>query len=115
MYRPLESFSTPLKLLIPTYATKQGVRVKTFPTLDNGILFFGSFKTYGGTETAVNGVLSVEDTAQIETWYCPDITSDCRIALAESGDTYEIMGQPEDISQRKQFMRIKVRRVKGGA
>lgn len=115
MYKPSLPFSTPLKLLIPTYATKQGVKVKTFPTVEDGILFFGSFKTYGGTETTSNGVLSVEDTANIETWYRPDINSNCRVALAETGAVYEIIGQPEDIYQRHQWLTFKVRRVKGGA
>lgn len=114
-YRPALPFSTPLKLLIPTYATKQGVRVKTLPAVADGILIFGTFKTYGGTETTSNGVLSVEDTANVETWFRPDITSDCAIALAETGATYEIIGEPENINMRNQFLKLKVRRIKGGA
>lgn len=114
-YRPSAPFATPMKLLIPTYTTKQGVKVKSYPTSANGILIFGTFKTYGGTEKVVNDVLAVEDTANIETWYRTDINSNCRIELAESGAQYEIIGQPEDINQRHQWLKFKVRRVKGGA
>lgn len=114
-YRPSLPFSVPLKLLIPTYTTKQGVKVKTFPTLENGILIFGTFKTYGGTESTDNGLLSVENTANIETWYRSDIKSDCVIALADSGAMYEILGEPENINMRNQYMKFKVRRIKGGA
>lgn len=114
-YRPKNPFTTPLLLLIPTYSTVNGVRVKSFPALENGTLFYGSFKTYGGTETQVNSVLSVEDTAHIETWFRPDIKSECRIVLANTGATYEIMGEPENIEMRNQFLSFKVRRVKGGA
>ena len=67
-------------------------------------------------ETTANGVYSVEDTATIETWYRPDITAACRIVLAnDTTAVYEIVGTPEDIEMRHQFMQIRVRRVKGGA
>lgn len=114
-YRPSFPFSVPMKLLIPTETKKQGVLQKTYPAVENGILIYGSFKTYGGTETTNNGILTVEDTANVSTWYRPDIDSDCRIVLAESGAVYEIIGAPEDINQRHQYCSFKVRRVKGGA
>lgn len=114
-YRPQIPFSTPLYLLIPEYKTVKGVQVKTFPQMMAGILFFGSFKTYGGTEQTINDVYSVVDTANIETWYTPEITSDCRVAVPGNGGIYEIVGEPENINMRNQFMKFKVRRVKGGA
>lgn len=114
-YRPSLPFSVPMKLLIPTESKKQGVLKKIFPTIANGVLIFGSFKTYGGTETTSNGVLAVEDTATVETWYRPDIDSNCRIALVDSDAVYEIIGAPEDINLRHQWLVFKVRRIKGGA
>ena len=77
-------------------------------------MFFGSFKTYGGTERDVNGVYSIEDTANIETWYRPDIKANCRIAR-EDGATYDVIADPQNINMRNQFLKFKVRRVKGGA
>lgn len=112
-YKPSESFTTPVKLLVPAYKNVKGTVKKTYP--DDGELFWCSFKTYGGTERNVNDVYSIEDTANIETWYRPDIKSDCRIMLAESGTTYEIMNDPENINMRNQYCKFKVRRVKGGA
>lgn len=114
-YRPSLPFSVPLRLLIPTYTTVNGVRKKTFPAVGSGILFYGTFKTFGGTERDVNGIYSVEDTANIETWFRPDITSGCRIALANSGAVYDVLGEPENIEMRNQFLVFKVSRVKGGA
>lgn len=114
-YRPSLPFSVPLVLLIPTYTTVSGVKKKAFPTVENGIQFFGTFKTYGGTERDVNGLLSVEDTANIETWYRPEIKSGCRVALAGTNTVYEILGEPENIDLRNQFLKFKVTRVKGGA
>lgn len=115
----------PLVLLIPTYKIISGVNKPIYPTIEESLnikdekgdsvnLFFGSFKTYGGTERDVNGVYSIEDTATIETWYRPDIKGNCRIAR-EDGATYDIIGEPENISMRNQFLKFKVRRVKGGA
>lgn len=114
-YRPSAPFSVPLLLLIPTYTKSGGVRVKSFPANADGILIYGTFKTYGGTDQNVNGVYSVLDTADVETWYRPDITSDCILALADTGARYEILGEPENIDRRNQFLKIKVQRVKGGA
>lgn len=114
-YRPdLNNNMIPLFLLTPIYKNELGVEVKEYPSLENGILFYGSFKTYGGTERNVNGVFSIEDTANVETWFRPDITSECRIARAD-GAIYEIIGEPENINMRNQFLKFKVKRVKGKA
>ena len=107
--------ATPMKLLIPHYDLINGVEKKTFPSVDRGILIFGSFRTFGGTDRNVNGLYSVENTATIDTWFRPDITSCCRIALPETGAVYEILGEPENIEMRNQYLRIKVIQVKGGA
>lgn len=113
-YRPQSVFNVPLVLLIPTYTTVNGVRKKIYPEIADGILINGSFKTYGGTETAVNGLLAVEDTADIETWFRPDISSDCAIAIAGTNKCYEIIGEPENINLRNMWLKFKVRRIKGG-
>ena len=57
----------------------------------------------------------VEDTANIETMYRSDITGVCRIARAEDKAVFDIINEPEDINQRHQFLKFKVKRLKGGA
>lgn len=125
-YIPDLSNSIPLVLLVPTTTMVSGVAKPTFPTVQAALaeldtngkpknLFFGSFKTYGGTERDVNGVYSIIDTANVETWYRPDITSNCRVARANDGAIFEIINEPENINMRNQFLKFKVRRVKGGA
>ena len=92
----------------------KGVQVKTYA--EKGILFFGSFKTYGGTEREANGVRIVEDTAQVRTWYKPEFAASGRVALASNpSKVYEIVGEPEDVEQRHQFTAMKLTRVQGGA
>lgn len=121
MFRPSEAgqMTTALRLQAPVTATSYGVNKKTFENVDGVIM--ANFKTFGGTEKTDNNILSVEDTAQIVCFYRPDITSGCRIVLLDgTEDTanakcYEILGTPENIEMRNQFLKFKVRRIKGGA
>ena len=115
MYRPALPFTTPLILLKPTIQNEYGVHKKVLPAVEDGEQFFGSFKTYGGTEKTVDGVYSIVDTAVIETWFRPDITSDCVIVIAGTDAQYEILNEPENIDRRNQFLKFKVQRIKGGA
>lgn len=117
-FRPSLPFSTALIVLKPTFEVVMGVPRKVLPDLKkDGILIFASFKTYGGTrseEKTVDGLMSIEDTAYVQTWYRPDITSDCLIVVAQTGATYEIINEPENINNRNQFLKFMVRRVIGG-
>ena len=112
-FKPSFPYSVPIELLIPTYQIIKGVRKLVYP--DEGIRLDCSFKTYGGTERNENDVYSVLDTANIETWYRPDIASNCRIKVISTGAVYEVKGEPENINMRNQFCKFKVQRVKGGA
>lgn len=117
-YRPQQPFNVMLAILKPENVTVKGSTKKKYPNIeevDENDRFFASFKTFGGTETTKNDVLVVEDTANIETWYRPDIGSDCRVAVMETGAIYEVLGEPENINMRNQFLKLKVKRVKGGA
>lgn len=114
-FKPRLPFSTPLILLVPTQNKSLGVHSKTYPDVEDGIKIFGTFKTYGGTEKNVDGVYSIVDTAVVETWYRPDITSDCVIVIAGTDERYEILNTPENINRRNQFLTFKVQRIKGGA
>lgn len=114
-YRPSLPFATALIVLKPTYEKVAGVSKKVLPDLKDGIRINASFKSYGGTETTVDGVYSVIDTVDVETWYRPDITSDCIIALAATGAKYRLLNTPENISNRNQFLKFRMERIKGGA
>lgn len=123
MFRPNEAaqMTTPLRLQVPKTTTFNAVNKKTFEDVDGVIM--ANFKTFGGTEKTDNGVLSIEDTAQIVCFYRPDIKSNCRVVLLSAGfdengqprAVYDVLGEPENIEMRNQFLKFKVRRVKGGA
>ena len=141
-YKPSAPFTVPMILLLPVYSVQLGVAEKSFPkmetltekfkfefainegepipfseytTIEEGIRINGSFRTYGGTERDVNGLFVVDDTAIIETWYRPDIKADCRIYIPDNRVTYEILGTPEDIELRHQYLKFKVQAITGGA
>ncbi len=112
-FRPNYPFSTPMELQIPAYTQSKGVEKKTFTTSQTP--FFASFKAYTGTETVTNDLYTVVDTAIVETWFRPDIKADCRIKVLPTGKVYEILGAPENIDLRNQFLKFRVRAVEGGA
>ena len=114
MYRPSEAaqMTTATRLQTPTSGKVLGVSKKTYTDIYGVVMV--NWKSYGGTETNNNGVLSVEDTAQIVCWYRPDIRSDCRLVRLSDNAVYEIVGEPENIEMRNQFLKFKVRRVGGG-
>lgn len=110
-YRPSVPFNVKAVVLRPKIRTVKGVRKKCYTEEEEPI--FCNFKTFGGTERVINDLLVVEDTAVIEAWYDPRVTSDCKLRI--NGQQYEILGTPENLNMRNQFMRIKVRAIKGGA
>lgn len=109
-YRPKEPFATPVDLYNPTTTTVKGVTVKTWAKVDT---IFCTIKSYLGTDSTSNDQLVVYDTAHVETWFRPDIKSNSQIRLGAK--IYEIIGEPEDIELRHQFMKFRVQAVKGGA
>lgn len=96
---------------------KADVAFKEYPK--EGPVFFGSFKTYGGTnlkgsqKTAAE-VMTIIDTANIECFYRPDIKAECRIKNLINNNVYDIINEPEDIEQRRVMLKFKVQRLKGG-
>ncbi|WP_303202822.1 phage head completion protein [Raoultibacter timonensis] len=111
-YRPPVRLDTVATLLVPVRTEKNGVRFSEYP--DSGVPFACEFKSYGGTESSENGILSVIDTASVKCWFDPRITAGCRIAL-DGSRVYDVVGEPEDVGNRHQYMQFKVERCKGGA
>ena len=110
-FRPSAPFVTAAELQNPTYTTTKGTKVKTYTKTDDINI---NFKTYMGTESINNDVITVANTAIVETWYRPDITPESRIKILESGQIYEVLGVPEDIELRHQFLKFRVQAIKGG-
>ncbi|MBQ8616225.1 MAG: head-tail adaptor protein [Clostridia bacterium] len=109
---------TPCRLIAPTGAKRvNGVDVNLYPTEAEEAalpIIFANVKSYGGTETVKNGLLVIEDTIVVTTWFRPDITADCRIRVLPGGALYEIINAPENWEMRNQDAVFKARRVRGG-
>jgi hypothetical protein len=112
-YKPSAPFNVAMKILVPTETVVTGTTKKTFTDPESSEMFFGSFRTFGGTENVRNGVYTLIDTAVINTWYRPDIKANCRIYVCETEQTYEIISDPEDIDMRHQYLQFKVRKFGG--
>lgn len=115
-YRPSLPFSAALVLYpAPIEKIVAGVRIKQEPNESEGIPFFGTFRTFGGTEREINGIFGIEDTATVETWFRPEFKSGALVRVRQTGALYEIIGEPENINLRNQFLRLSLTRYKGGA
>lgn len=113
-YNPSMPFDVPMKLLIPVNTMVKGVTKKVFPEPEDVTdVFFGSFRTYGGTENKSNEIFTIYDTAVIDTWYNPAITSECRVYICETGEIYNVISRPENIGMRHQYMQFKLQKVGG--
>ena len=109
-YKPHTPYNVPVTLLKATIEVSKGVRKKVYT--NSGDMIFCSVRTFGGTERIINDVLVLENTATIETWYRPDITADCRFII--NGVPFEIIGEPENVNMRNQYLIVKARAIKGG-
>ena len=114
-YKPAMPFVVPMKLLVPVTTNVYGSGKKVFSDPVSSDLIYGSFRTFGGTENFKDDVYTVINTGIVDTWYRPDIKADCQIYLCETGETYDIINDPEDIAFRHQYLRMKVRKVGGKA
>ena len=112
MFSPKSPFNVAFKLLKPIEIKKSGVVTKYYDEV-NAPLFFGSFKTFGGTENKRNDIYTMVDTGTINTWYRPDITADCVVERCDNQKRFEIISEPENIDMRNQYLQFKVRALGG--
>ena len=113
-YKPSAPFDTAFKILKCTGTDmSKGVPVKTYTLPSNSNAFFGSFRTFGGSEGIVNGVAVNFQTGTIDTWWRSDITAADRIYVVQTGETFELVAPPENIGFRRQYMQLKVQRIGG--
>lgn len=111
-YKPSLPYTTPAELINSDgIEVIKGVERNKYP--ETGEEIFCSYKSFGGTEIEKNGILSVLDTATVETWYRPDIIASSRLKIG--GRLYQVLGTPENINMRNQFCVFKVQAVRGGA
>lgn len=117
MFKPKEAnnMTTPAKLQIRNKTIVSGAKEFNYVDAPSDPQFFCSFKTYGGTESINNGLITIENTATVVTWFRPDIKANCRIVLLQDNSVWDIISDPENIEMRNQYLMFKVRKVTGGA
>lgn len=110
-YKPQTPFNVAGQYFTCTERMVKGTLVKDYA--ETGKTFYCSFRSFGGTEVNNNGVVVVENTATIETWYDPNIKANCKVVI--DGVDYELLTQPENIAMRNKWLRFKIRAMRGGA
>lgn len=110
-YKPNLPFNVPFHILSLEKVFINGVKSQKY--MENDATYFGSVKSYGGTEKTVNGVYVIEDTIVVDMWYTPNLKTKDRIKLLEDGSVYEVMNTPEDINRHHKWMQFKAVRVHG--
>ena len=114
-YKPSAPFNVAMKLLVPVTVQSYGAGKKSFSAPEDSELFYGSFRTFGGTESVKDGMYTIINTGVVNTWYRPDIKADCEIYICDTGDIYDIISDPEDINFRHQYLQFKVQKAGGKA
>ena len=115
-YNPEAPFDVAFKVLKPTSDVIKGVTKKVFPDPEKeDDVYFGSFRTFGGTENFSNDIYTIFNTATIDTWFNPEITADCEIYICKTREVYQIISEPENIGMRDQYMQFKVEKIGGKA
>jgi predicted metal-dependent peptidase len=111
-YKRIDNYPTPCMLYKPTYTSFNGVQTKNY---EKAAMFYASFKGMGGTEKVINNTYMIENTAQVETYYNPEITQSCKIKNLINNIEYEIISDVENIEMRNMICKFKVKAIKGGA
>jgi hypothetical protein len=111
-WQPSAPFATPAVILKTTQTKVNGVvkRVRA-----EGPRVNVTARSFGGTERDEDGIISAVSTMVFQTWYTPEIRAGDAIRLLEDGSEWEVIGDPEDISMRHQWLQFKGKRIQGGA
>lgn len=114
MFRPQKTaqMTTPIRIQTVSYVDHLGQKRKNFQNVN--YVSYANWSSYGGTEKEVDGVINIEETATLTTWYDENIVNEGQIIRLTDNAAFEIMNV-ENIEMRNQFMIIRVRRVDGGA
>lgn len=118
MYIPNEIYqlNTAMKLLVVDhYENDGGEKIPVYKEAEDDPIIFCNFKSRGGSEKVIDGRYVIEDTADIVTFFRPDIKSDCLLIRLKDNAKYEIINEPENVEERDQYLKFKIKRLKGKA
>lgn len=111
-YKPQVPFTVPTLHLKRSEKPEKINGVNQY-TYTEGETFFCSTKSYGGTPKTVNGVVVIEDTWNVDTWFNPNLKKGDKVRFLDDNTEFEILASPESINRRGQYMRFKVRKIGG--
>ena len=80
--------------------------------IDEDILV--EWKNKFGSEAIEAAANQAKEPASLRLWYLPGVTADCIITRLDDSAEFEIIGTPDDVMNRHQFLEIQVKRYTGG-
>lgn len=110
MYKIKDRMTTPIKVLKEEKTNVNG-RVGISHKESSDELIWCIWKSYGGTESVIDGLSVYKDTATIECRFTPNINQNDIIENLITNTKYKIITVPDDINQLHQFLRFKVERL----
>lgn len=110
MYKVQDRLTTPIALFKQEKISVNGRVESLYSKVSNEVVWC-SWKSYGGTESVIDGLSVFKDTATIECRYNPSICQNDIIENLITHNKYKIITVPDDINQMHQFLRFKVERL----
>lgn len=109
MFKVKDRMTTPIQILKQEKVNTSGyIEIKNTEASE---VLWCVWKSYGGTETDVDGLSLFQDTATIECRYSPQIKQNDIIKNLLTNAEYQIITVPDNINQLNQYLRFKVKRM----
>lgn len=110
MYKIKDRLTTPIKILKQEKVNINGyIEIKN-PEISEEVIWC-VWKSYGGTETDIDGLSVFQDTATVECRYTPEIKQNDTIQNLITNNKYQIITVPDNINMMNQWLRFKVKRL----
>lgn len=118
-WKPDMSTPCPLYIINPIkIESNLGKTTAIYPELKDALTeknkVYGTLKTYQGTKREEMGAVFYEDTAQVNMWFRPDITTDTRVYNPITNTVYKIITEPENINNKNQYLVFRCKGIHDG-
>lgn len=114
-FKPSGPFNVAMRLLVPTETQVLGVTKKAYPAPAESPQIFASIRQFSGMERLSDGVVQPINQITACTWWRPDIKADCKLYIEFTEETYDIVGDPEDVEMRHKWCLVKLKKSGGKA
>lgn len=118
-WRPDMRAPAPLYIINPIkIESNLGKTTAVYPDIQEALTdknkVYGTLKTYQGTKREEMGAVFYDDTAQVNCWFRPDISTDTRVFNPITKRLYKVITEPENVNNKNQYLVFKVKGIHNG-